>query len=1019
MEKFFRKALALTLVLCSLLGLLLPAATKVSAVEYPFADIGEEVDLGVVLKGNLNISGLVETFDYNGRQYLAVPIKGSKLCVFGVTDCIEGKTNADGNYIHAMVDSGIGIPRGVAVDSKGAIYATGDSKSVFWYSMSSGKTGSISVSGSGGLTTVCVDANDNIYTVGSEGGGSVYRIDGKTKTSKRIYTSSDFTAISGVVCGGGKVFVQCTVKSSAGGGARILMLSDSGSLLSSYDLPNSAGSYYLSYIDGVVFMGIHSGTSSEGFVALDTAGNKLTRLDMGKNSTILGMVTNPTGGKAYMCIAEDGTYEYDVATRKLTRKVSGTCNRPLRCKNYVRSGSELLLLSTGPSSVTTIKGPSGNTISLSGLLKDAYSTYSPRSMTAGVPGTGVAVYVGAYLSGSVGSYSPGAENPIDSSVFSNGHAQSDSMITYNGKIYVGAYSGAFLVEYDPATDTTRELIHGLKDEYSQLRIHGLVAGDNKIFFSTIPQDQALGGAIGWYDLSKDTWYCQRNVVFDQSTIALAYDEEANILFGGTTIRGGTNSTPTASQAVLYAYDVKEKRVLDQVTVGNLTGDRPKMISSLAKDPDTGKLWGCVSQTVFSFTCENGKLSVTKEWQAATTPSEPYPDGGSISWFPKPIQFDGNGNMYSAFVEDKYGIMKFTIGENGKIKKAESIANVNTRIYSLGADGNMYYYDNQLHMISLNDRVSTVELLIDNAAGKDAIAEARWAYDSLTQKEKERLGEVYYQKLLNMESGNNKGVLDAINAINAIGLVTAESGPAIENARRFYDSLTVAQKKQVTNVQTLLDAEKAYLRLTTPDEDAPANPVDTVTALIDAIGEVTADSGAAIQTARVAYDDLTDKQKREVTNAQVLLDAEKAYLAILTQSGDADKENPDTQEEIDLAAASLVKAQIDSIGEVTAASGPIIRLARQAYDALTPEQQAKVSNAQILFDAEEALKAFDSDASEEKGSVVVIVVVVVAVLAAGGAAAFFFLKKKKSDMPCHSEEAAATEESAPAEETPAE
>jgi hypothetical protein len=119
---------------------------------------------------------------------------------------------------------------------------------------------------------------------------------------------------------------------------------------------------------------------------------------------------------------------------------------------------------------------------------------------------------------------------------------------------------------------------------------------------------------------------------------------------------------------------------------------------------------------------------------------------------------------------------------------------------------MYYYDNQLHMISLNDRVNTVKLLIDNAEGKDAIAEARWAYDSLTQKEKERLGDAYYQKLVNMESGNNKGVLETVNAINAIGFVTAESGPAIENARRLYDSLTVAQKKQVSNVQTLLDAE---------------------------------------------------------------------------------------------------------------------------------------------------------------------------------------------------------------------
>ena len=48
--------------------------------------------------------------------------------------------------------------------------------------------------------------------------------------------------------------------------------------------------------------------------------------------------------------------------------------------------------------------------------------------------------------------------------------------------------------------------------------------------------------------------------------------------------------------------------------------------------------------------------------------------------------------------------------------------------------------------------------------------------------------------------------------------------------------------------------------------------------------------------------------------------------------------------------------IDAIGEVTAASGDAIRAARKAYDALTDEQKALVSNYQALLDAEARYRA---------------------------------------------------------------
>ncbi len=917
----FRKLLALVLTLCTLATLTVPVVS--AAPEY-----GDTVEIGQILRGNLNISGLVEITELGGRQYLGVPIKGGRFYVYALSDFLEGKPNAKGNYIYAEVESDIGIPRGIAVDSKGNFYVTGDSGSVFWYNISTGKSGQIST-GSSGLTTVAVDENDNVYAVGKSGGGAVYRIDSKTMISKKLYSSADFTTAQGVVCGGGKVFMQGPLNNTVGEGSEVRMLSSAGQVLSTYRLPATGGSYYLSCIDGVVFVGVHSGTTADGLVALDTAGDKLTRMDLGNQNTILGLVTDPYQGKAYMCLANDGTYEYDVAARKLSRKVSNTCNRPLRARNYVRNGSSMLLLSVGPSSVTTIKGPADNTVNLGGLLEGAFSTFTARSMAPGVPGTGVAVYVGAYLSSAVGSYSPGAKEPINASAFSNGHAQTDNMIVYKDKIYAGVYSGGYLIEYDPKTGQVRELIPGLKEDYGQLRIHGLAAGDNKIFFSTIPEDQALGGCIGWYDLAKNTWYCERNVVKDQAVITLAYDEDKDILYGGTTIRGGTNSTPTADQAVLMAYDVNAKKVLATTTVGSLTGDKPRYISGIARDPNTGKFWGLVSQTVFSFAYNNGKLTVTEEWEAATVPGSPYPDSASKSWFPRPIVFDRYGDMYMGFNETQYGIMRFILGENGKIARAECAVENTTRIYTIGADGNLYYYTDRLYMLSLEGSDEEIVTPVDMA----------------------------------------------IDAILEIDEVTADSGPSIQKARAAYDALTPEQQKEVFNAQVLFDAEKAFAALISQEQlpDDGETP-DT-------------DTGSVPGTQ-------TPPNTGTGSDTEPGPDTDTVPIPDYGSSGDIDT------------TIIMVQVQINAIGIVTADSGPVIRDARQSYDALTPEQQAKVNNAQTLFDAEKAFEALaattpddepPAQAQPDNTVTIVIIAVVAAALIAAAVITTVLLKKKKAPV----------------------
>lgn len=62
-------------------------------------------------------------------------------------------------------------------------------------------------------------------------------------------------------------------------------------------------------------------------------------------------------------------------------------------------------------------------------------------------------------------------------------------------------------------------------------------------------------------------------------------------------------------------------------------------------------------------------------------------------------------------------------------------------------------------------------------------------------------------------------------------------------------------------------------------------VDEVIKLIDAIGEVTIASGDAISTARRAYETLTQAEKAQVSNYNILKEAEKAYAALIKKNGE--------------------------------------------------------------------------------------------------------------------------------------
>ena len=229
----------------------------------------------------------------------------------------------------------------------------------------------------------------------------------------------------------------------------------------------------------------------------------------------------------------------------------------------------------------------------------------------------------------------------------------------------------------------------------------------------------------------------------------------------------------------------------------------------------------------------------------------------------------------------------------------------------------------------------------------------------------------------LEAPDDPAVAAVKELIDAIGEVTLDSGDAIDAARTAYDKLPEAKKVLVDNYEKLTAAEEAYTALV---DAAAAKAVDD---LIDAIGEVTADSGDAIKAARAAYDALTDTQKELVKNYEKLLAAEELYEELTASAAaiaqKAAEEARKAQEEAEAAqkaaeeAVEAAKAAQEAAEAAAAKAGENNAAAEEARKAAETAQaaaeaaQAKAEEAQKK--AEEAKAGADAaqKAAEENNA----------------------------------------------------
>ena len=217
---------------------------------------------------------------------------------------------------------------------------------------------------------------------------------------------------------------------------------------------------------------------------------------------------------------------------------------------------------------------------------------------------------------------------------------------------------------------------------------------------------------------------------------------------------------------------------------------------------------------------------------------------------------------------------------------------------------------------------------------------------------------------------------AVNDGKAINIPMADAGDYVcyitfgAETEIFVDELLV-----ISDLEPVLAATEA-------DQKA----ADEVVKLIQSVEKV-ADKAAAVEAAREAYNKLTQVQADLVNCRALVGNTLVNYYELLLSLESKYAEGT----------AEAVEGKIAAIGKVTLNSKAAIEAARAAYEKLSAEQKALVSNYQVLLNAEAALKALeeaDAIIPSTGDATPVVAVMVLMVLCVLATTVLFEIRRKR-------------------------
>ena len=407
--------------------------------------------------------------------------------------------------------------------------------------------------------------------------------------------------------------------------------------------------------------------------------------------------------------------------------------------------------------------------------------------------------------------------------------------------------------------------------------------------------------------------------------------------------GTSSVAPAGESAKIFVYDVENMKMIKVVDIGDYINGLPYPLASVAAleaDPDvSNKFWGVVSETLFSMTYDpdTNKMTIKEELSFSKNTFNV-----GTGWFTSDILFQGD-DMYVMFykIGGLCRINRNNPREYEQLLyNFNSVSEIPGNIV-IAEDGDLYYTTSGTNLYVLNLDITDeeraeaknvqdlIDLISDEVTMEDrpAIEAARAAWDAMAPanqplvnnyKKLENaeiellrlriaaLGEITIEdeaelvairkaySTLTMEQRMTIDFLTVsraesimsilrgermVNIIAAIGEVTLEKESVVRDARTAFMALSLYERRLVTNIDVLNEAEAVLTRLLLQKSEAGA-----VDALIEKIGFVFFGDGAKISAARKAYNKLDDGAKALVEKHGTLVASEiilvTEYLVVL-------------------------------------------------------------------------------------------------------------------------------------------
>ena len=965
MSNRFRKIMAAALAFCTLIPLCL-TVVPVQAASHNITDVSSLITSDVVLPNAISVGNFGQGFvtEYNGHDYYFGVCPGGEFVLY---DIDAKKQLASGNL-------GINTVRGICRDGYNNIWVCGNSYSMYKFSLSTltGQsvriTSGVSVDSFNALGLTWDPVTKKLY-YGTYNRGTLNMLDPLTHKSENlaglIDTSENgkadpdamYCGFGGLIVKDGYIYTDINGDINMDGVETHEIIKFSISQRKVVDkidmvannLMSSAGHFaqYIKLVGNIAFFGF--GGTCQKTAAIDISGSKmrLVQLDGDMKYGYASYISDPVNGKSY-CFSSSSrgsrVYEIEIATMK-TRTLSYD-EFPSAFPAFCLDGGSLVTLAGQPGKTFVTSKYNEQTLSTDlvfynmqskQLLTYASVTYglgSGQALTA-VASTpdGKTVFTGGFGDGRIAAYDVQTGKMV---YYSSDNHQVDSVMYYDGYLYAGNYQSATITQIDMQTGKAVGYMNLQKSPFNQARVHALTAGDNKIFAGMVGDKYRAGGVLTWYDQQKGltyvaggpnpedvfyartvgvepkdyVWYSAKTgerVIFtdndgdgigdamvtvngvqkqlftglisNQTIKSMVYKD--GYIYGCANPGGGSGAEadPTAS-SLIFVYDVQAMKVVATLDVRKAFSGYPNIVETMdaiAEDPAVaGKFWVQTSGTLISFTFDrtNNTIKAKEELSISKT-------AGKAQYHGRSIVFSGEF-MYVNIAGYGLCVLERANPKNGyRLTTGDTHAEV-----ILGADNNVYLISG--HDIIRLNTAKVIQPFLDTTAAKTV------------------------QK-----------IIDALPSSP-----TWQDAAQISAAREAYNALTTAAKVMV-KTSKLVAAENALKGL---------SAADAVSAQISLIGTVTLESKSAIEAARAAYDALSAQSKENVTNLQVLIEAEATLAQIL--SGIANAED--------------VVSKIAAIGTVTANSKTAIEAARAAYENLSDEAKLLVTNLTVLIDAETKL-----------------------------------------------------------------